>query len=320
MTEVVEKVQTAEAARFGSYGRSANTRRGSLLSCRTSELDIGYEVSGPTDGRPLVLVHGWPDDISCWDKVIETLDNRNFRIYAPYLRGSGPTRFLQSSVMRSGAIAALTLDLSQFLEVLNLNDVLLAGYDWGARAGYGVAALFPKRVTSLVAASAGYATAMSPTEMPYDLAKSYWYEWFVSTTQGEKAYREDRRRLCKYLWESWSPRWPERDAEFDAMATSLDNPDWAEISLHAYRQRWHDANGAPEHEDVERRLAKSPNIAVPTLMLQGADDGDNLPITSEGKEKYFTAGYERRLLPDVGHFVPREAPQAFARAILDLSR
>lgn len=125
--------------------------------------------------------------------------------------------------MRSGAISALTLDLSQFLEVLNLNDVLLAGYDWGARAGYGVAALYPKRVASLVVASAGYATAMSPTEMPYDLAKSYWYEWYVSTTQGEKAYRQDGKRLCKYLWESWSPQWPERDAEFATFGMDEDH-------------------------------------------------------------------------------------------------
>jgi pimeloyl-ACP methyl ester carboxylesterase len=290
-----------------------------LLTCRTSELEIAYAVSGPTYGRPLVLVHGWPDDIGCWDKTIERLAHQGFRIYTPYLRGSGPTRFLNDATMRSGAIAALTIDLSQFLEVLNLNNAVLAGYDWGARAAYGVAALFPKGLAGLIAAAAGYATAIPPKSMPYDLAKAYWYEWYVATTRGEKAYREDRRRLCRYLWESWSPGWPDRDAEFDAMADSLDNPDWAAISVHAYRQRWHDAKGAPEHEEIERRLAEPPTIGVPTIMLQGADDRDNLPLTSENKEQYFSRGYERRLLSNVGHFVPREAPQAFAEAILAIS-
>lgn len=291
-----------------------------LHTCHTNELEISYETTGPVEGQPLVLVHGWPDDVRCWDKVIDRLTERNFRIYTPYLRGSGPTRFLSASTIRSGAIAALTLDLSQFLNGLNLNDVLLAGYDWGARAGYGVAALFPQRVAALVTAAAGYATAIPPTEMPYELARAYWYEWYVATSQGEKAYREDRKRLCRYLWETWSPAWPDRDSEFDTMAGSLDNPDWAEISIHAYRQRWHDAPGAPEHEDVERRLAEAPTISVPTIMLQGADDRDNLPMTSENKERYFTSRYERHVLPGIGHFVPREAPQAFVAAILSLAR
>jgi pimeloyl-ACP methyl ester carboxylesterase len=291
-----------------------------MFTCRTSELEIAYQASGPADGRPLVLVHGWPDDAHCWDKTIAKLGDRHFRIYTPHLRGSGSTRFLRPDTMRSGAIAALTLDLAQFLDALDATNVILAGYDWGARAAYGVAALFPERLAGLVAASAGYATSIPPTEIPYELAKAYWYEWYVATKYGEEAYRNDRRRLCQYLWESWSPAWPERDAEFDAMAGSLDNPDWPDVSIHAYRQRRHEAKGAPEHEEVERRLANVPTIGVPTIMLQGADDRDNLPVTSENKERYFTAGYERRVLEGVGHFVPREAPDAFAEATLAMAQ
>ena len=79
-----------------------------------------------TAGRPaLALVHGWPDDVRCWDKVIERLSDQNFRVYTPYLRGSGPTRFLRDDTMRSGAIAALTLDLSQFLDALDLKRVAM---------------------------------------------------------------------------------------------------------------------------------------------------------------------------------------------------
>jgi pimeloyl-ACP methyl ester carboxylesterase len=298
---------------------SGVSRRQQRLTCRTKELDVAYAVTGPIHGRPLVLVHGWPDDIGCWNKVTEHLRIHDFRVYAPYLRGTGPTRFLSDTTMRSGAIAALTLDLAQFLDVLDLEDVLLAGYDWGARAAYGVAALFPRRLASLIVASAGYATSMSPSAMPYDLGRAYWYEWYAATSQGQKAYRDDRHRLCRYLWKTWSPKWLGRDDELDAVMDSLDNPDWAEVSIHAYRQRWHDAEGAREHECEERSLADAPMIGVPTIMLQGADDGDNLPVTSEGKEKYFTGGYERRLLPDVGHFVPREAPQAFADAIVEMA-
>jgi pimeloyl-ACP methyl ester carboxylesterase len=298
-------------------GRTVMPR--TLSMCRTDELEIAYEVSGHGAARPLVLVHGWPDDVRCWDKTLESLGDCDFRVYVPYLRGSGPTRFLRETTMRSGAIAALTLDLWQFLDALKLSDVVVVGHDWGARAAYGVAALFPARLAGLVAASAGYATATSPAEMPYDLAQAYWYEWYAATTRGQRAYRTDRRRLCHYLWESWSAAWPGRDSEFEAVAASLDNPDWAEVSIHAYRQRWHDTKGAPEHEEVERRLAEAPTIGVPTIMLQGADDRDNMPVTSEAKERYFTGGYERRLLSGVGHFVPREASWACVEAIAEIA-
>ncbi|WP_201325565.1 alpha/beta fold hydrolase, partial [Burkholderia sp. E168m23] len=108
---------TSDADEQATRGSQRN-----FLTCRTSELEVAYEVSGPLDGRPLVLVHGWPDDVQCWDKTIVHLglSGQQFRIYAPYLRGSGPTRFLNSDTMRSGAIAALTLDLSQFVETLDL--------------------------------------------------------------------------------------------------------------------------------------------------------------------------------------------------------
>ncbi|MBR7966026.1 alpha/beta fold hydrolase [Burkholderia cenocepacia] len=303
---------TSDANERGTRGSPRN-----FLTCRTGELEVAYEVSGPLDGPPLVLVHGWPDDVQCWDKTILDLGSsgQQFRIYAPYLRGSGPTRFLNGDTMRSGAIAALTLDLSQFVEALDLTNVLLAGYDWGARAAYGVAALFPERINGMVTAAAGYATAMPANEMPYELASAYWYEWYVATTYGMKAYRDDRERLCRYLWHSWSPAWPDRESDFQAMIGSLDNPDWADISLHAYRQRWHDAPGASQHEQIERQLAASPMIPVDTIMLQGAEDRDNLPVTSENKERYFSGHYERRLLHGIGHFVPREAPDVFAAAI-----
>ena len=286
--------------------------------CRTAELEIAYEISGPEDGRPIVLLHGWPDDVRCWDKVIAALDYSAFRFHVPYLRGSGPTRFLRDETKRSGAIAALTLDLAQMLDALDLRDVLLVGYDWGARAAYGVAALFPQRVSAMVVASAGYATAIAAKDMPYDLARAYWYEWYTGMEIGRQAYRDDRVRLSRYLWESWSPDWPGKQEEFAEIVPSLGNPDWAEISIHAYQQRWHGAPGAPDHATAEQQLAQAPVIGVPTIMLQGAEDRDNMPGTSEGKERYFSARYERRLLEGVGHFVPREAPAAVAEAMRDL--
>jgi len=286
----------------------------------TSHLNIAYEETGGPHGSPIVLVHGWPDDVRCWNHVTPELAATGFRVLAPYLHGCTPTTFRSAETLRSGAIAALGQDLADFIAALDLRDVLVVGHDWGARAGYVVGALFSERVRGLLAMSAGYATAKPIRELSYDLAKAYWYEWLVATKQGRDAMDKDRRRLCRYLWETWSPGCRFTDAEFPATAASWENDDWAPISIHAYLQRWGEAQGAPEHEAREQRLREIPPVQVPTVMLHGENDADNFPETSEGKERFFVAGYERRLLPGVGHFIPREAPSEVLAAIRQLAQ
>jgi pimeloyl-ACP methyl ester carboxylesterase len=284
----------------------------------TPSLNLAYEEAGDPKGKPIVLVHGWPDDVHCWDKITPELARLRYRVLAPYLRGTSPTTFRSEQTLRSGAIAALGQDLADFIEGLDLRDVLVAGYDWGARAGYVVGALFSERLRGLLAMSAGYATAKPLREMSYDLMKAYWYEWLVATKQGRVVIEQDRDGFCRYLWQTWSPRWKFDEAEFAATAASWDNDDWAPISIHAYLQRWGETAGAPEHEALEQRLRETPLIRVPTVMLQGAEDADNFPETSEGKERFFASTYERRVLPGVGHFIPREAPDAVLAAIRQL--
>ncbi|WP_280262512.1 alpha/beta fold hydrolase [Nocardia wallacei] len=280
---------------------------------RTPLLQIGYVEAGRSPGPPVVLVHGWPDDPSCWDRVAPALAADGYRCLLPCLRGTSPTTFRDEDTPRSGQIGALAADLADFLAALDLTDVLLVGHDWGARAGYAVAALFPERVRGLVAMSAGYATGRGP--LSYGLAQNYWYEWFAATERGRRAYRDDRRELCRYLWSAWSPPWPERDAQFDRAAPSWDNADWAEISLHAYLHRWHEAPGDPQYDRIEEQLAADPPIATPTLVVHGALDRDNIPASTEGKESLFSGWYERRVLADIGHFVPREASAATIDAV-----
>ncbi|WP_221761085.1 alpha/beta fold hydrolase [Kibdelosporangium aridum] len=165
---------------------------------RTSCMEIAYQEEGNPQGTPVVLVHGWPDDVSCWDLVVPLLADDETRIIRPYLRGTGPTRFLAGETLRSGQIGALGRDLADFLDALALREPLIVGHDWGARTGYVVASLYPERLSGLVAMSAGYATTGAP--LPYSLAHAYWYEWFVATGRGRTAMREDRRELCRYLW------------------------------------------------------------------------------------------------------------------------
>ncbi|MGI8650270.1 MAG: alpha/beta fold hydrolase [Rubrobacter sp.] len=281
---------------------------------RTGKLEIAYLEAGQPTAPTVVLVHGFPDDARTWDEVSEGLVAEGYRTLAPFVRGYGKTRFLDGEAVRSGQIAALGQDLMDFIEALDLRDIVLVGHDWGARAAYIAAALMPERISSLVALAVGYGTNDPNQRLALDQVRQYWYQWFLNTEQGSRELEEDRRAFCRYLWRLWSPGWSFTDREFDATARSFDNPDFVEVAVHSYRHRWGNAPSDPAYDALEAELSGPPRITVPTVVLMGADDGATLPELSEGKEAFFTGGYRREVLPGVGHFVQRERPDKVVEA------
>ena len=251
---------------------------------RTPVLDVAYETWGPVGGAPVVLVHGWPDDASCWLRVADLLATAGCRVHAPYLRGFAPTRFLDPGTPRTGQIAALAQDLADVLEALDQRDAVVAGHDWGGRAACGVAALWPGRLRGLVAISVPYLPAPVPVG---DLAQehAYWYQWFFTTERGRRTLRDDRRRLCRYLWRTWAPGWDFEDPEFERAAAAWDNDDWPDVTAHSYASRWGEAELDPAYAEVQARLSEGPPIGVPTIVLHGADDGATLPSATETRRR-----------------------------------
>lgn len=286
----------------------------------TATLEIAYHDSGPPDGQPLILLHGWPSDPHDWDGVAPRLAAEGCRVLVPWLRGFGPTRFLGSQTPRSGQQAALGADLRDFMGALGIPQALLVGYDWGGRAACVTAALWPARVRALVSIT-GYNIQHIPTAgRPAAPAQEhrYWYQWYFNTERGRAGLRENRRDLCRLLWRLWSPNWRFDEAAFEATAISFDNPDFVDVTIHSYRHRYANAVGDPALEPLERQLAERPPISVPTIVLHGEDDGVGPPAQSESHQRYFTGRYERRVIPIAGHFLPREAPDAVVRAVSDL--
>ncbi len=292
----------------------------SARSVRTPHLEIAYEERGEAGTLPVVLLHGFPDDARTWDAVAGALAGEGYRTLAPYLRGFGATRFLDERAPRSGQLAALGQDVVEFVDALGLDRFTLVGHDWGARAAYIAAALLPGRVRGLVALAVGYGTNDPRQELSFEQARAYWYQWYFGLDRGREVLEEDRRGFCRYLWETWSPGWEFDEGEYEMTAASFDNPDFVEVAIHSYRHRWGAAPGDPRYDDLEARLAGPPDISVPTTVLMGADDGATLPETSAGKEKRFTAAYDRRVLPGVGHFVQRERPEAVVEAVLERAK
>lgn len=293
-----------------------------LARVKTPVLDVAFEQSGPDAALPIILLHGFPYDPRAFDDVVTILNRAGFRTVAPYLRGYGTTRFLSPGTPRSGEQAALGQDLLELLDALKIQRAVLAGFDWGARAACGVSALWPERVAGLVT-TMGYAIQdIARGTQPADPAQElrFWYQYYFHTERGRNGLKENRHALCKLLWELWSPTSPVDQKAFDLTATSFDNDDFVDVVIHSYRHRTGSAAGDLRYAPIETRLATQPTIGVPTITVHGSVDGVIPAASSAGHEKFFTRHYERRVLENIGHNPPREAPQAFAQAILDLCR
>lgn len=289
---------------------------GAVQRVRTDVLEICYESSGPADGTPVLLIHGWPDAPRGWRDVAGQLHQGGWRTITPYLRGCGPTRFLAQGSPRVGHGVALAQDIVDLADGLGLDRFAIVGHDWGARAAYTVAALFPRRVTAIAALALAYQPGGVFAVPGFGQAKAFWYQWFICLDQGADAVRRDPPGFARIQWDTWSPPGWFDDAEFAATAASFANPDWVPITLHAYRARFLPGEMRdPRYEPLERRLRDTGPLACPTLMVQGGSDFCDEPRSSEGMDRYFTGGYRRVVLSGIGHFPHREAPLDVAEAV-----
>lgn len=285
-------------------------------------LDVAVELHGPESGTPVVLLHGFPDDVRTYDSVVGPLAAAGLRVVVPYLRGYGPTRYRDPATPRSGQQAALGADLLALMDALGIHRALLAGYDWGGRAACIVSALWPERVVGLVSAT-GYniqdiARSTEPAAPERELR--YWYQWYLNTERGAAGLAANRAAFCRLLWRMWSPTYALADAEYAATAASFDNPDFVATVVQSYRHRHRAAAGDPALQGLEDRLAQRPAITVPSVVLHGAEDGVDPPANSEGCARWFSGPFHRAVVPGAGHFLPREAPQPWVEALLSLPR
>ncbi len=289
-------------------------------TARTRVLQIAYEEWGPPDGYPILLLHGFPDDVRAWDQVAPPLAEGGYRVLVPYLRGYGPTRFLDPLTPRVGQQAALGQDVIDLMDALALPHAALAGYDWGCTAACVTSILQPKRVTALLAIH-GYGVADTITPEPPAPPveeRECWYHWYFNLERGRRGLEANRREICLLLWRSWSPNWKFDTETFERTAASFDNADFVPVVIHAYRHSHGNTLGDPAFADVERQLATLPPITVPSMVLHGAEDTVHPPHRSQTHMHLFPEGTRRIVAPGAGHFVSREQPEAVVEAIRKL--
>jgi pimeloyl-ACP methyl ester carboxylesterase len=288
----------------------------------TSALRIGYEESGNANGIPVVLLHGFPDDVRAFDGVIPPLVRAGHRVLVPYLRGHGATRFRAAGAPRMAQQAAIGQDVIDFADALRLPRFAVAGYDWGGRAAAIAAALVPDRVRAAVLIG-GYTVqdTVTPAQPgPPEGEYRQWYQWYFNTERGRAGLAANRRPLCRLLWQLWSPSWRFTDAEYDRTAVSFDNPDFVDVVIHSYRHRHMNAPGEARFQSVEVQLARQPPIKAAAITLYGSEDGIRTPSReSPPEERAALPGLvARRVVDGVGHFMPRERPDIVSTALLEL--
>ena len=292
----------------------------SLRHVQAGVLDVALYEIGPADGPPVLLMHGFPYDIHAYGEVAPVLAARGCRVIVPYLRGFGPTRFLNDATPRSGEQAALGADLLALMDALAIPRAVLAGYDWGGRAACVVAALWPERCAGLVSLNSyniqNIAMAMTPDTPENE--HSLWYQYYFHNERGRAGLAADRRGICGLLWKLWSPTWNFDAATFERSAAAFDNPDFVDVVIHSYRHRFGLVAGDPALLDIERRLAAQPAITVPSITFDGLDDGVRPPAPAAQHARQFTGPRSHRIVPGVGHNLPQEVPQVFAEAVFEL--
>ncbi|WP_395056495.1 alpha/beta fold hydrolase [Polaromonas sp.] len=283
-------------------------------------LNVALFETGPVDGPPVFLMHGFPYDIHSYAEVAPLLAAQGCRVYVPCLRGFGATRFRDAATPRSGEQAALGADLLALMDVLAVPRAVLAGYDWGGRAACVVAALWPERCSGLVSLNSyniqNIANAMLP-DTP-DKEHSLWYQYYFHSERGRAGLAADRRAFCRLLWRLWSPTWVFDDATFERSAAAFDNPDFVDVVIQSYRHRFGLVAGDPALTGIEARLAAQPAISVPSITFDGNDDGVRPPATAAQHARFFTGPRSHHIVPGAGHNLPQEKPQVFADAVLEL--
>jgi pimeloyl-ACP methyl ester carboxylesterase len=299
----------------------------SVRTVSTGVLEIAYEAHGPVDGTAMILLHGFPYDVRSFDGAVEPLAAAGHRVLVPWLRGYGPTRFLDPAAPRTAEQAALAQDVVDFADALGLERFALVGFDWGNRAACIVSILHPERVIGQVSIG-GYSVqnVFAPGgAMPARLASQFWYMWYFNTDSGAAGLEANRHDIIRFLWDSWSPEWRYTDEAYARSAPSFDNPDFVPVVLHSYRHRLANAPGEQRFLEIERRLAERPTIDVPAIVLRPGATGlggrPSADAAGDARERErFAKLVARRIVEGAGHDLPAQRPDAVVEALLELAR
>ena len=300
---------------------ATNASLGPLKQIDAGLLNVGYAESGPAQGPVVILLHGWPYDIDSFAEVAPVLAAAGYRVIVPYLRGYGTTRFLSDASFRNGQPSAVAVDMIALMDALKIDKAIVAGFDWGARTANIMAALWPERVSAMVSVSGYLIGNQQAGKMPLTpkAELEWWYQFYFATERGRIGYDKYRREFSKLIWQLGSPKWASTTPRSIAVRARSTIRTMSRSSFTTTAGGLDSPKESQRYDELEKRLALSPTIGVPTITMEGDANGAPHPDPAV-YAKMFTGKYSHRTITGgIGHNLPQEAPRAFAQAILDVA-
>jgi pimeloyl-ACP methyl ester carboxylesterase len=270
-----------------------------MLQVDVGDLTFDVRTDGPEDGPPVLLLHGFPETSLSWSAVTPLLAQAGLRTYAPDQLGYSPgARPLDVGAYALTNLVQVTADL---MTALDAPVAHVVGHDWGANVAWGLAAWHPDRVRTLTAVSVPHPTAFTLAYRadPEQKERSSYIALFRQEGRAEEVLlAEDARRLRRVLEAPGVPA-----EAVDAYVAQLSAPGALTAALNWYR-----AMGPGTHVDP---------VDVPTTYVWSDGDVAVGRTAAEACADQVTADYRFVELPGITHWLPEQAPEQLARAVLD---
>lgn len=259
---------------------------------------IEFDVTGPEGGRPVILLHGFPDSSRVWRHQVPALADDGFRVVCPDLRGYG--RSDKPEGIDAYNLMLLAGDVLAVLDSLGLERAHFVGHDWGAGLAWGLAALAPGRVDHLVALSVGHPTAFRAAGLAQQV-RSWYMLLFQFPDVAERWLSDDGWANLR----AWS-----RHPDIDAVVADLDREGSLTPGL-----CWYRAN-LPADSWVAPPL-ELPAVQAPTMGMWSTGDFALTEEQMTGSARHCATSFRYERVDGPGHWLQLEAPDQVNALLLD---
>jgi pimeloyl-ACP methyl ester carboxylesterase len=266
------------------------------MQIETNGVTLDVQVEG--EGRPVVLIHGFPDTKRLWSKMMPGLLDAGFQVIAPDMRGYGASS--KPEAVDAYSIPMLAIDITGILDHLGIERAHVVGHDWGAATAWATAIFAPERVDHLVALSVGHPQAFAGMNMA-QRQKS----WYMLLFQYEGLAEDWLRRDSWTNFREWC-----HHPDHDAVTAELERDGSLTPALNYYR-----ATITPEA--LTGAPIEFPPVQAPTMGVWSSNDFALLESQMTDSAKYVASTFRYERIDGPDHWMQWEAPDAVNALLLD---